>query len=227
MSIYQRNLQFLLQKHQRSVADLSAQNALKDAMNPTADELPRIADAFLITTDLLLRVNIEEREKQRAKDIKLVVFDIDGVLTDAGIYYTESGDEIKKFNAKDGLMIRRLNKAGITTGIISHGMTSKLIATRAERLYIPRVEVSSVPKMETMKKWCEELGIGLENVCFIGDDINDEELMRSVGFSACPADAVDAIKNLATVVLTKKGGEGCVRELIDGYLDVRPLDFRH
>jgi 3-deoxy-D-manno-octulosonate 8-phosphate phosphatase (KDO 8-P phosphatase) len=218
MSRYAANLLFLLRKQNLSVETLNQKLNLTDVARPHADEIPTIADYFSLTTDLLLRVDIENREAQRSKDIQLVVFDIDGVFTDGGIYYTESGDEIKKFNAKDGLGIRRLNKRGIKTGIISHGRTNKLIQARAEVLYIERVEVSSIPKKETLDKWCAELSITMKNVCFIGDDINDEELMREVGFAVCPADALESIKNMVHVVLSKKGGEGCIRELIDLYL---------
>jgi 3-deoxy-D-manno-octulosonate 8-phosphate phosphatase (KDO 8-P phosphatase) len=218
MSLYAANLLFLLRKQNLSAEKLSQKLNLKDVARPAADEIPLIADHFSITTDLLLRIDLENREAQRSKEIKLVVFDIDGVFTDGGIYYTENGDEVKKFNAKDGLGIRRLNKRGIKTGIISHGRTNKLIQARAEVLYIERVEVSSIPKKETLDKWCVELGITPKNVCFIGDDINDEELMREVGFAVCPADALESIKNMVHVVLSKKGGEGCIRELIDLYL---------
>jgi YrbI family 3-deoxy-D-manno-octulosonate 8-phosphate phosphatase len=148
----------------------------------------------------------------------MVIFDIDGVMTDAGMYYTESGDEFKKFNAKDGMVVRRLKQRGIHTGIISHGFNSNLIQRRAERLHISHMEVSQVPKKETLMRWCKELNINPAQVCYIGDDVNDEDIMNAVGFSACPADAVDDVKNMVHVVLQKKGGEGCVRELIDLYI---------
>ena len=154
----------------------------------------------------------------KAKLIRLAIFDVDGVLTDGGMLYTESGDEFKKFNAKDGLAIRRVKQRGIQTGIISHGYNSKLIQRRAERLHIELLEVSQVPKLQTLSLWCEKLKISYDNVCFIGDDVNDEDILKAVGFSACPADAVDEVKNMVHVVMQKKGGDGCVRELIDLYL---------
>ncbi|MBI3511714.1 MAG: HAD-IIIA family hydrolase [Bacteroidetes bacterium] len=218
MSLYAANISFLLRKNNLEAGKISSELGMKDLARPLPDDIPHIAEKFSITTDLLLKTDLELREEQRSKEIKLVIMDVDGVLTDCGIYYTENGDEIKKFNAKDGLMIRRLKKRGIETGIISHGYTSKIIAKRAEILNISHVEVSQVPKMETLNKWCAALNIKPENICFIGDDVNDEEVMRTVGFSACPADAVDAIKNIVNVVLTKNGGNGAVRELIDLYL---------
>jgi YrbI family 3-deoxy-D-manno-octulosonate 8-phosphate phosphatase len=218
MSLYATNLSWLLRKNDLDAGKISSGLGIKNLAHPLPDEIPLIAERFALTTDLLLKTDLEEREEQRSKDIRLVIFDIDGVMTDAGMYYTEAGDEFKKFNAKDGLAVRRLNKRGIKTGIISHGFNTKLITRRAERLFIEHVEVSLVPKIETLKKWCEALNIAPANVCYIGDDINDEEIIKTVGFSACPADAVDAVKNIVNVVLSKKGGEGCVRELIDLYL---------
>ncbi|HTL83400.1 MAG TPA: HAD-IIIA family hydrolase, partial [Bacteroidia bacterium] len=201
MSLYAANLSFLLRKHQLGAAQLSSELGIKDLARPLPDDIPHIAEKFSVTTDLLLKTDLETREEQRSKDIKLVIFDIDGVLTDCGIYYTENGDEIKKFNAKDGLMIRRLKKKGIETGIISHGYTTKLIQKRADILNISHLEVSQTPKMETLNKWCAMMNIKPENICYVGDDVNDDEVMRAVGFSACPADAVDAIKNIVNVVL--------------------------
>ena len=218
MSQYAANISFLLRKSQLDAGRLSAEMGIKDLARPLPDDIPHIADKFSLTTDLLLKTDLELREEQRNKEIKLVIFDVDGVLTDAGIYYTEKGDELKRFDAQDGIMIRRLKRNGIESGILSHGYTQTIIAKRAEVLLIGRVEVSQVPKMETLKKWCAELNIGLENVCFMGDDINDEEVLREVGFSVCPANAVASIKNIVHVVLTKKGGAGAVRELIDLYL---------
>ena len=218
MSQYAANLSFLLRKHALEKTALGAELGVANLAHPLPDEIVAVAGRFSLTTDLLLKTDLETREEQRSKNIRLVIFDIDGVMTDAGMYYTENGDEFKKFNAKDGLAVRRLKQRGIHTGIISHGFLSQLIQRRAERLHIAHVEVSQVPKKETLMRWCTELSITPEQVCFIGDDLNDEDIMRTVGFSACPADAVDAVKQMVHVVLQKKGGEGCVRELIDLYL---------
>ncbi len=218
MSLFATNLSFLLRKNNLGIEIISNELGVNDIARPLPDDIQHIATRFSLTTDLLLKTDLEAREEQRNKDIKLVVFDIDGVLTDAGMYYTEAGDEFKKFNAKDGLAIRRVKQRGINTGIISHGFNSKIVTSRAERLQIDLVEVSQIPKLQTLNKWCEQLNISLTNVCFIGDDLNDEDILLAVGFSACPSDAVDDVKNMVHVVLSKKGGEGCVRELIDMYL---------
>ena len=218
MSQYAANISFLLRKHGIDPLQLISKAGIDNLAKPLPDDIPHIANFFSLTTDLLLQTDLEQREEQRSKEIKLVIFDIDGVLTDAGMYYTENGDELKKFNAKDGLAIRRLKQRGIHTGIISHGFNTSLIRRRAERLHIELLEVSQAPKKETLARWCNELKISPAHVCFIGDDVNDEDILRAVGFSACPADAVDEVKNMVHIVLTKNGGEGCVRELIDMYL---------
>lgn len=152
------------------------------------------------------------------KNIKFLVLDVDGVLTDGGMYYSESGDEFKKFNAKDGLAIRRLTKSGIPVGIISHGILTKLINKRAELLGIKYVYVGmGVKKLDILTNWCKELKIDLHDVAYIGDDINDIEVLQAVGVSACPFDAVLKVKDIAHHILQNNGGNACVREFIDEY----------
>ena len=164
-----------------------------------------------------------ELHAKRRGTIKFVVFDVDGVLTDAGMYYTESGDEFKRFNARDGLAMKALPKMGIETGIISHGINENLIRRRAALLNIKRVYCGSQPKLEILSAWCEEMNIALSEVAYIGDDVNDLPLFEHCGFTAAPADALPAVKNLAHVVLQNKGGYGCVREWIDAYILPQPL----
>src|ERR1044072_8739116 len=146
MSQYAANLSFLLRKHELDKSSLSTELGIANLAHPLPDEIASIAGRFSLTTDLLLKTDLETREEARSKNIRMVIFDIDGVMTDAGMYYTEAGDEFKKFNAKDGMVVRRLKQRGIHTGIISHGFNSNLIQRRAERLHISHVEVSQVPK---------------------------------------------------------------------------------
>jgi 3-deoxy-D-manno-octulosonate 8-phosphate phosphatase (KDO 8-P phosphatase) len=151
-------------------------------------------------------------------NIKLLILDVDGTLTDGGIYIMEDGSQFKKFNSRDGMGIRLLQKAGIEVGIISNGKTTSMVQARADMLGITRVYVGEAKKMDVLDAWMEEMGIGLGEVGMVGDDINDLPVMEKVGLSACPADAVKAVKEKADIVLQLKGGEGCVRELIDNYL---------
>ncbi|MGY8926086.1 MAG: KdsC family phosphatase [Flavobacteriales bacterium] len=156
--------------------------------------------------------------KSKIEKIKLLVIDVDGVMTDGGMYFTESGDQFKKFNTKDGMAIIHLTNKNFQVAIISSGFKGEAVSKRADMLGIQNCIVSRTPKMETLKGICADLKINLDNVAMIGDDINDLEVMESVCFSACPVDAVQRIKSVSTVILNKKGGEGCVREFIDEYL---------
>ena len=160
---------------------------------------------------------------KKLEKIKLLVLDVDGVMTDAGMYYTENGDQIKKYNAKDGMAIQHLVKSGFQLAIISSGYKAEMVKARAELLGIQFCYVGREPKLDILQKHCEELGLKLENVAIIGDDINDLEVFRKVGFTACPSDAVLVIKSHSDVILSKKGGEGCVREFVDAYLLKQPL----
>ena len=162
-------------------------------------------------------------DQSKLQSIQLLILDVDGVLTDAGMYFTENGDQIKKYNAKDGMAIRALDKFGIQVGIISSGFKLEVVKARADLLKIEHLYVGRDPKMEILTNWCEKLGISFDEVGIIGDDINDLEVMKNVGFSASPADAVPVVKEHVDLVLQKKGGEGCVREFIDYYLLKEPL----
>ncbi len=162
--------------------------------------------------------------KDKLAKIKLLVVDVDGVMTDGGMYFTENGDQMKKFNAKDGMAIMHLTKNDFQVAIISSGFKAEAVQKRAEMLGIQHCSVSRDPKMETLKAICSDLKIGLENVAIIGDDINDLEVMKNVGFSVCPADAVHVVKSNVDIILNKKGGEGCVREFIDHYVLSSPLN---
>jgi YrbI family 3-deoxy-D-manno-octulosonate 8-phosphate phosphatase len=144
-------------------------------------------------------------------------------MTDGGMYFAESGDQFKKFNTKDGMGIIHLVKKGFQVGIISSGFKDVVVSARAEMLGIQRCYVGREPKIDILKKWCQELNFSLDEIAMIGDDINDLEIMRLIGFKTCPKDAVEVVKKEVDLILSKKGGEGCVREFIDNYLELVPL----
>ena len=162
--------------------------------------------------------------KQKLDKIKLLVLDVDGVMTDGGMYYSENGDQIKKFNTKDGIAIQHLTKNGYQVAIISSGYTTEMIQKRAELLGVQRVYVGRDPKLTVLNQFCEELGIELNQVAIIGDDVNDLPVIKKVGFSAAPSDAMNTVKSNVDIILTKKGGDGCVREFIDAYILAQPLN---
>jgi len=152
--------------------------------------------------------------------IRLFATDVDGVLTDAGMYYAESGDEWKKFNTHDGMGIKLLQRAGIITAIVTQERT-KLVARRAEKLTIPELHQGVMDKLTVIREMAARHGFSLKQVAYIGDDVNDLEALKAVGFSASPADGLPDIVAAVDYVCQKKGGEGAVREIIEMILDAQ------
>ena len=152
--------------------------------------------------------------------IRLFATDVDGVLTDAGMYYSESGDEWKKFNTHDGMGIKLLQRAGIITAIVTQERT-KLVARRAEKLAIPELHQGVMDKLTVIREMAARHGLSLKQVAYIGDDINDLEALKEVGFSATPADGMPKIAAAVDYVCQKKGGEGAVREIVEMILDAQ------
>lgn len=157
-------------------------------------------------------------EEFTAHKIKFLVLDVDGVMTDGGMYYTEAGDQFKKFNTKDGMAIKVLLNKGYKVAFLSSGSQETIVKNRAKTLGLDRVYVGSRPKLQVLIEWCREMDLSMENVAYVGDDINDLDVMDAVGFSGCPADAVEVIKLKANVILKRKGGDACVREFVDEHL---------
>jgi len=146
--------------------------------------------------------------------IKLFLSDIDGVLTDGGMYYSENGDELKKFNTKDGMAFQLLKENGLKIGFITSENT-KIVERRAKKLNVDYLYQGkrNGGKLEVAKEICNIEGISLQNVAYIGDDINCFELLSNVGLAFCPSDAVEQIKNINGIIkLNAKGGEGVIRE---------------
>lgn len=154
---------------------------------------------------------------KRTKKIKLFVMDVDGVLTDGGMYYSEKGEVMKKFNTRDGKGIELLRKRGIIPAIITQE-NSNIVIKRAEKLRIDEVYVSIKNKIEVVKKLIKKYNLNFDEVAYIGDDINDIELLKKVGFSATPKNGVDNVKKVVNYVASKNGGDGAVREVIERIL---------
>lgn len=223
-----KNLNYLLTKRAVNAETVSSKTGIpgkllndfcSDIAIPDAVAAITLAGFFKLPVELLLTADIEKRESIASNfDFKFLVMDVDGVMTDGSIIYTEAGDEIKRFNAKDGLAIIRLAEAGSHVGFLSSGFTKNMIEKRARILGVKFVYVGTWKKLEVLEKWCEELQIGLHNVAYIGDDTNDLAVIEKVGLSACPADATAIIRNKVNIVLSAKGGKGCIREFVDTYL---------
>lgn len=186
----------------------------------TATEIDE-EDDWLILENLMYKHIISKRNNDI--NIKLFLCDVDGTLTDGGMYYSENGDEIKKFNTKDGMGFELLHKNGIKIGIITSENT-KIVEKRAKKLKIDFLYQGNknIGKLSVATDICNQNNISLNEVAYIGDDINCKELLSAVGYAACPADAIDEIKHIPSIqIMTKKGGEGCVREFINKILHER------
>jgi len=155
--------------------------------------------------------------KRPKKEIRLFLTDVDGVQTDAGMYYFNSRDEAKRFNAHDGMGLQLLRRSGMKTGFITSEET-RLVEYRFKKLKLDYLVQGKRDggKLAAALEICEKEGIGLDQVAYIGDDVNCLDLLEQVGWAACPRDAVKAVKSVPGItILSKKGGEGCVREFID------------
>lgn len=146
--------------------------------------------------------------------IKLVLTDIDGVWTDGGMYYDQTGNELKKFNTTDSAGVIFLRLLDIPLGIIT-GENTPIVKRRAEKLKIKHLYMGIMNKLEVAEKLCAELNISLEEVAYAGDDLNDALLLKAVGFSAIPANAPTYMERYSQRRLTKKGGEGAFREFVE------------
>ena len=149
--------------------------------------------------------------------IKLILLDVDGTLTDGGIYLGNSGEELKKFNVKDGYAILNAQKLGIEFGIIT-GAESELLKKRAEKLNIKYLYQGSSEKNVILDEIMQISGLQKEEIAYMGDDLNDIKIMKKSGFSGTPLDGVNEAKIIADFVSTKNGGEGAVREFIETIL---------
>ncbi|KAB2850392.1 MAG: HAD-IIIA family hydrolase [Ignavibacterium sp.] len=145
---------------------------------------------------------------------KIVFTDIDGVWTDGGMYYDQTGNEWKKFHTYDSAGVLFLREFGIPLVIIT-GENTEIVRRRAEKLKIDYLFMGIQNKLEVATKICSELNIKLSEAAFIGDDLNDIELLKCVGLSATPNSAPDYIKSIVNIVLKKNGGDGVFREFVE------------
>lgn len=150
--------------------------------------------------------------------IKLFLTDCDGVLTDGGMYYFESGEEAKKFNTRDGMAFKLLREKNIKIGIIT-GENTKIVLNRGNKLKMDYIFLGVNKKIEIVDKIVNELGMSYENVLYVGDDINDLDVIKKVGFSACPQDAEDIIKKNCHYISNKNGGFGVIRDIYNNFFD--------
>ena len=150
----------------------------------------------------------------RAKEIRLIVMDVDGTLTDGAMYYSPQGEALKRFSTRDGMGVTLAHRAGIRTAIITSEV-SDIVVERAKKLKIAEVMLGSHDKTTALQSLTSRLSVPLHAVAYIGDDVNDLHVMQQCGLSACPSDAVAAIRTVAMVTCSMAGGNGAVREFIE------------
>lgn len=170
------------------------------------------------SAEQLLSLDLAARQRALPQNIQALVMDCDGVLTDGRMIFSKEGDELKHFHAHDGMGLKRWHASGKRSGIISAGRSSGLVERRAAMMKVEQVYVGKTPKLEILEGWLQEWELRPEQVAYIGDDLSDLPIMEWVGFSACPANAVPAVRAQAEVCLQLPGGQGCLRELLDQYL---------
>jgi len=153
--------------------------------------------------------------QERIAQIRLVLTDCDGVLTDGGVYYGEHGEVLKKFNIRDGMGVERMRKiVNVATGIIT-GERSPSVVKRAEKLQITELNLGIKDKENCILSILERHRLEAFQIAYIGDDVNDLPVLPHVGVFFCPADALPQVKEKADIVLSLRGGEGCFREMAE------------
>ena len=150
----------------------------------------------------------------KARRIKLVLTDCDGVLTDGGVYYGESGEVLKRFSIRDGMGVERLRAVGVDTGIVT-GERSPSVQKRADKLKITELHLGIKDKATLLGEITGRLGLQADEVAFIGDDTNDVEVLGLVGLAACPGDATRFARDVADYRCRARGGHGAFRELAE------------
>ncbi len=186
-------------------------------MRKRQQEASQGADAVSNGDSGIIGESISDARAESIPEIKMFLTDCDGCLTDAGMYYSPDGDLLKKYNTKDGMGIRLLRERGILTGIVT-GENVDINKRRVEKLKMDIYEPGCKDKKRTVEQLCKEHGIALENVVFVGDDINDLEAMKIVGYPCTVADAHKSVKAVAKYIASEPGGHGAVRDIVDHIL---------
>lgn len=166
--------------------------------------------------------------RAKVNRVRLLAMDVDGVLTDAGMYYSETGDELKKFDTRDGMGLKLLQMAGIVTAFVTKEKTA-IVERRGRKLAVPEVHQGVDDKLAVIVRLAKKYRLSLDQVAYVGDDVNDLDALCAVGFSAAPADAVPSVLQAVHYVCSHRGGEGAIREVADLILGPsahRPVNAR-
>ena len=155
--------------------------------------------------------------EQKLQRVKILVMDVDGTMTDSKVYYSARGEEFKAFSIRDGMGIELLRRAGLQAAILT-SENSEIVTARARKLKIDHVLLGSRSKLRDLEGLAEKSGINLDEIAYIGDDVNDIQAMQACGVKACPKDAVEAVKAVCNYISDFNGGSGAVRQLIERIL---------
>lgn len=161
---------------------------------------------------------------EKAKRIKLAAFDVDGVMTDGSLTFTQDGVEIKTFNAKDGLGVVMLSRADIITSIIT-ARDNNTVKLRAQMIDIKELYMGQKNKLAALDELIEKYNLKYEEIAYMGDDMPDICVLNKVGLACCPKDAVKEVKKVCNFISEKKGGRGAVRELCDFILESKNITY--
>ena len=153
-------------------------------------------------------------EPENIRDIRLLVLDVDGVLTDGGVYIDQTGNEMRRFDIKDGLGVKRVARCGIVVVFIS-ASTAEMVRHRARTLGVERVHLGVDDKLRVLQQVCRKLGVRLSQVAYMGDDLTDLPALSAVGLPCAPANAVREVRAAASFISAAPGGNGAVREICD------------
>ena len=167
-----------------------------------------------------MKVTLPKDFVVRSRRIKWVFTDVDGTLTDGQVSYSPDGEVLKAFSLRDGTGFFLLRACGIKVGIVT-GEDSPIVKQRVDKLKVDKLFLGIQNKLETFCKWATEEDLSMDEIAYIGDDLNDFKLMRSCGLSFAVADASDPVKEVADVVLLRKGGEGAFREMANLIVEAR------
>ena len=196
----------------RDECRLSGKVGVHEMAEETYFEIDEPSDWIVI--EHLLKKQSAKKEDSRLSKIRMLLTDCDGCLTDGGMYYSENGDELKKFNTKDGMGIAMLRENGIKFGIIT-GEKIGLVQRRALKVKADECHIGISNKMEILNLICEKYGLKYDEIAYIGDDRNDAAVIEAVGFGCSVADGMAVAQNAAVYITKAKGGEGAIREVAE------------
>ena len=163
---------------------------------------------------------MNQKVRKRIKKIKLIATDVDGVLTDGGMYYSSKGDVLKKFHARDGMAVSILKKNTIPTVIITKER-NQIVKKWSSKMNIDKLFDGVKNKEEIVSKLCKSYGLSENNIAYIGDDVNDLEILKKTGFAATPKDGNMEVKKIVDYICKNRGGEGVLREICDLIISIK------